>query len=133
MWLIGLRMTDNNINSCHGGSVCCCQGKLQRALHKFFKFSSFRPGQMEAARAILHGHDTFVRMARGSGKSLCMFLAPLSKSETAIGVIISPLNGLQQQVCCLYIDYERTVDTQSTAPCSPVVFIRNPLSGKHGK
>ena len=46
---------------------------------------------------ILHGNDVFVRMATGAGKSLCMFLAPLSVSEHAMGVIISPLNGLMDQ------------------------------------
>ena len=46
---------------------------------------------------ILHGNDVFVRMATGAGKSLCMFLAPLSISELAMGVIISPLNGLMDQ------------------------------------
>ena len=69
-------------------------------LLKYFGYSTFRSGQKEASLAILHGHDVFVRMATGSGKSLCMFLGPLSKSDEAIGVIISPLNGLiEQQVC----------------------------------
>jgi ATP-dependent DNA helicase RecQ len=66
-------------------------------LRKYFGFSSFRPGQMEASLAALHGKDVFVRMATGSGKSLCMFLSPLSKSDEAIGVVISPLNGLMDQ------------------------------------
>ena len=90
-------MTDSHINSCHGGNPCSCREKLHGVLQKYFKFSSFRPGQMEAAHAILHGHDVFVRMATGSGKSLCMFLPPLSKNAMAMGVIISPLNGLMQQ------------------------------------
>ena len=47
--------------------------------------------------ALLHGNDVFVRMATGAGKSLCMFLAPLAVSECAMGVIISPLNGLMDQ------------------------------------
>ena len=85
------------IASCHGGSACLCQLKLQEVLRKYFDFSSFRPGQREAAFAILHGQDVFVRMATGSGKSLCMFLGPLSASDVAIGVIISPLNGLMEQ------------------------------------
>ena len=46
---------------------------------------------------IFHGNDVLVRMATGAGKSLCMFLAPLSVSERAVGVIISPLNGLMDQ------------------------------------
>lgn len=93
----GMSMSDSLIPSCHGGRSCSCQGRLQGALLKYFNFSSFRPGQFEAALAVLHGQDVFVRMATGSGKSLCMFLSPLAKSDAAVGVIISPLNGLMQQ------------------------------------
>ena len=39
----------------------------------------------------------FVQMATGAGKSLCMFLAPLAVSESAVGVVVSPLNGLMEQ------------------------------------
>ena len=46
---------------------------------------------------ILRGNDVFVRVATGAEKSLCMFLAPLSMGELAMGVIISPLNGLMDQ------------------------------------
>lgn len=88
-------MSDNSTHC--GGSTCLCQSKLQGVLQKYFGFSNFRPGQAEAALAILHGQDVFIRMATGSGKSLCMFLGPLSKSNVAIGVIISPLNGLMHQ------------------------------------
>ena len=95
-------MTDSSTSctadsSCPGGTTCCCQSKLKEVLCKYFKFSDFLPGQMEAALATLHGRDVFVRMATGAGKSLCMFLGPLCKSDTAIGVIISPLNALMQQ------------------------------------
>ena len=44
--------------------------------------------------ASFHGHDVFIRMATGAGKSLCMFLAPLAARENGIGVVISPLNSL---------------------------------------
>lgn len=85
-------------------SDCCHGEKLQETLQRYFGFSSFRPGQLEAASAVLQGRDVFVRMATGSGKSLCMFMGPLSKSEEAIGVVISPLNGLMdQQVCNLLV------------------------------
>ena len=45
----------------------------------------------------LCGKDVFVRMATGSGKSLCMFLVPLGLSESAMGLVISPLNALMEQ------------------------------------
>ena len=38
-----------------------------------------------------------MRMATGSGKSLCIFLAPLAVGESAVGVVISPLNALMEQ------------------------------------
>ena len=46
---------------------------------------------------VLHGHDVFVCMATGAGKSLCMFLAPLAARENGIVVVISPLNGLMDE------------------------------------
>ena len=76
----------------NGESVtCAAKVKLQETLHKYFKFPTFWPGQIEALLPVLHGNDVFVRMATGAGKSLCIFLAPLAVSEPGIGVIISPL------------------------------------------
>ena len=57
----------------------------------------FPTWQLDALLAVMHGKDVFVRMATGAGKSLCMFLAPLALSETAVGVVISPLNCLMEQ------------------------------------
>jgi ATP-dependent DNA helicase RecQ len=95
-------MSDSHKYSCHGGSTtCACQSVLLKVLQKYFGFSSFRPGQMESARSVIHGQDVFVRMGTGSGKSLCMFLGPLALSDAAIGVIISPLNALMQQQVCI--------------------------------
>lgn len=83
---------------CQGdGPSCSCRSRLEEALYKYFKYSSFRPGQCEASLSVLYGKDVFVRMATGSGKSMCMFLGPLAKSDKAVGVVISPLNGLMEQ------------------------------------
>lgn len=72
--------------------------RVEAALQKYFpKLSGFCPGQLEALLALLHGRDVFVRMATGSGKSLCTFLACLALAESAIGVVISPLNALKEQ------------------------------------
>ncbi len=76
---------------------CTARERLQEALFTYFKYVEFRPGQLESTLPALHGHDVFVRMATGSGKSLCMFLVPLSLSSTAMGVIISPLMALMEQ------------------------------------
>lgn len=87
-------MSGNNEYTCGGDGRCCCRSRLQEVLQKYFGFSSFRPGQMEASLSVLHGKDVFVRMATGSGKTLCMFLGPLAKSDEAL---VSPLNGLMEQ------------------------------------
>ena len=58
---------------------CAARERLQEALLTYFQ------------------QDVFVRMATGSGKSLCMFLVPLSHSSTAMGIIISPLKALMEQ------------------------------------
>ena len=52
--------------------------RLTGCMTKYFGFSSFRTGQKEAASSALHGRDVFVRMATGGGKSLSMFLVPLT-------------------------------------------------------
>lgn len=36
-------------------------------------------------------------MATGGGKSLCMYLASLASSTSAVGVVISPLVGLMDE------------------------------------
>ena len=74
-----------------------CEQQASRSPAKVLFFSSFLDGQLEATLPLLHGRDMFVRMATGSGKSLCMFLGPLMLSESAIGMVISPLNGLMEK------------------------------------
>ena len=93
-----------NVNTCPlaaGNSEtsvqCIAKVKLEGALHKYFSFPVFRDGQLDALLPVVHGRDVFVRMATGAGKSLCLFLAPLAISESAVGVVISPLNGLMEQ------------------------------------
>lgn len=77
-------------------SECSVYHKLCPEL-RHFGFSSFLPGQLDAILSILHGNDVFVRMATGSGKSLCMFLHPVVYGERAAAVIISPLVGLMDE------------------------------------
>ena len=52
---------------------------------------------LEAIFPALHGRDTFFRMATGSGKSLYMFMVPIVQSDTAMGIVISPLNSLMDE------------------------------------
>ncbi len=81
----------------YGETQCAAKAKVVTALHTTFKFEGFRPGQLESTLAAIHGRDVFVRMATGAGKSLCIFLVPLAVSDTAMGVVISPLNALMEQ------------------------------------
>ena len=85
--------------------VCKVYDRLSSALQKYFGYQNFRPGQETAVLSILHGHDTFVRMATGSGKSICMFLPALVHSDSACTIIISPLIALMDDqvnvlLCC---------------------------------
>lgn len=79
---------------------CVVQRQVEQTLQKYFGFSSFKPGQLEAVLPILHGRDIFVRIATGGGKSICMFLPVLTISNSAIGIIVSPLIGLMDQQVC---------------------------------
>ena len=50
---------------------------------------------------VLHAwQDVLVKMGTGTGK-LCMYLVPLVMRTSAVGVVISPLNGLMDQQACV--------------------------------
>ena len=76
---------------------CRAFQSLQSALHNTCRHAEFRPGQSDTALAVMHGHDVFVCMSTGAGKSLCMFLPPLAVSNSCMGVVISPLNCLMDE------------------------------------
>ena len=54
---------------------CIAYSSLCTALHRHFGFSSFKAGQLEALLSAFHEKDTYIQMATGGNKSLCMYLA----------------------------------------------------------
>jgi ATP-dependent DNA helicase RecQ len=67
---------------------------LERALHERFGLREFRPGQREAALALLEGRDLVAVMPTGAGKSLCFQLPALLLP--GLTVVVSPLIALMK-------------------------------------
>jgi len=63
-------------------------------LSRVFGFSSFRPRQGEIVQGLVEGHDAFVLMPTGGGKSLCFQVPALHRRGTA--VVVSPLISLMK-------------------------------------
>jgi len=67
---------------------------LHRALQEYFGFDKFKGTQEKAIESLLAGHDIFVIMPTGGGKSLCYQL-PAMVSE-GVAIIVSPLIALMK-------------------------------------
>ena len=67
---------------------------LHKALKENFGFTKFKGTQEKAIESLLAGHDTFVIMPTGGGKSLCYQLPALVSEGVAL--IVSPLIALMK-------------------------------------
>ncbi len=67
---------------------------LHKELQHYFGFKKFKGTQEKAIESLLAGHDTFVIMPTGGGKSLCYQL-PAMISE-GVAIIVSPLIALMK-------------------------------------
>jgi ATP-dependent DNA helicase RecQ len=67
---------------------------LHKALQEYFGFNKFKGTQEKVIESLLAGHDTFVIMPTGGGKSLCYQLPAMISDGVAI--IVSPLIALMK-------------------------------------
>lgn len=67
---------------------------LKEKLSQYFGFNHFKGNQEAIISSVLDGHDTFVIMPTGGGKSLCYQLPALIQEGTA--VVVSPLIALMK-------------------------------------
>jgi len=81
---------------------------LHKALNEHFGFEKFKDNQEKIIESVLSGHDTFVIMPTGGGKSLCYQLPALVSEGVAI--IVSPLIALMKNQVDLVRGYSSSDD-----------------------
>jgi ATP-dependent DNA helicase RecQ len=75
-------------------TTAAATARLRAALRDRFGLEEFRPGQEEAAAAVLAGRDLVAVMPTGAGKSLCFQLPALLLD--GVTIVVSPLIALMK-------------------------------------
>ncbi len=78
----------------NSGKKAAARFDLHKELAEYFGFNKFKGTQEKVIESLLAGHDTFVIMPTGGGKSLCYQL-PAMISE-GVAIIVSPLIALMK-------------------------------------
>ncbi len=81
---------------------------IHEGLQKYFGFKEFKGTQEKSINSLLAGHDTFVIMPTGGGKSLCYQLPAMITPGVAI--IVSPLIALMKNQVDLIRGYSEQDD-----------------------
>ena len=108
---------------------------LQQALHEHFGFHKFKGDQEKIIQSVLSGHDTFVIMPTGGGKSLCYQLPAVIMPGVAI--IVSPLIALMKNQVDLVRGYSDKDDVahflNSTLSKKEIKEVQDDLQGGRTK
>ncbi|KAJ6455969.1 P-loop containing nucleoside triphosphate hydrolase protein, partial [Mycena vitilis] len=102
-----------------------------RVLKKVFKIPQFRKNQLEAIEETMQGHDIFVLMPTGSGKSLCFQLPAVfqNQADDSLTVVVSPLRSLiEDQIQALTAKGIKAVGL--TADTNTVAITNDLISGR---
>src|SRR5690606_39484203 len=67
---------------------------IRETARDYLGYDDLRPGQHDAIRSVLDGHDTRAVMPTGSGKSAIYQIAGIIRS--GITIVVSPLIALQR-------------------------------------
>jgi ATP-dependent DNA helicase RecQ len=96
-------MASSTVKGIAPGKAAKKKFNLHKALQEQFGFDKFKDTQEKVIESLLAGHDTFVIMPTGGGKSLCYQLPALVSEGVAI--IVSPLIALMKNQVDLMRSY----------------------------